>query len=89
MTRSIKTKSELLREIQISTFEAVETNLFLDTHPNNQEAIAALKNYEAKRESAIEEYESVYGPILAYGANTDNSKGYAWVLEPFPWETED
>ncbi len=89
MTGQYKTKCQLLKEIQIATFEAVETNLYLDTHPYDSEALSALNKYENARNSAIAEYENYYGPILAYGSQFDNSKGYAWVLEPFPWEMED
>ncbi len=89
MTNQAKSKCELMKEIQITTFEAVEASLFLDTHPNDKEALEALHKYEHARMAAIAEYEDCYGPILAYGSHVNNEKGYAWVLEPFPWEMED
>ncbi len=89
MTRQMKSKCELMKEIQVATFESVEANLFLDTHPYDKEALDALWKYEHERNAAIAEYEESYGPIMAYGSNANNDKGYSWVLEPFPWEMED
>lgn len=82
-------RKELLCEIQIATFEAVETNLFLDTHPYDMEALNALRKYELKRNEAIAEYENLFGPILAYGAPGCDENSYRWVLDAFPWEMED
>ncbi len=89
MNENKRSRSELLCEIQIATFEAIETNLFLDTHPYNAEALEALRKYEIKRNEAIAEYENLYGPIMAYGAPGCDESSYRWVLEAFPWEMED
>ena len=83
------TRTKLLREIQIATFEAVEVNLYLDTHPYDNDALEALTKYENKRNKLISEYETNYGPILAYGSVGSDCKAYKWALEAFPWELED
>lgn len=83
-----KNRRALIKEIQIAGFAAIETNLYLDTHPDDAEALAALEKYSEQRLAAIAEYEALYGPLFAFGS--DDSDGcYKWVTEPFPWETEE
>ena len=82
-------KAKLMREVQIATFRTVETNLYLDTHPYDSEALNALRKYEALRNEAISRYENAVGPVIAYGAPKENENCYKWVTEPFPWETEE
>ncbi len=89
MPGALKTKNELMKDIQVATFEMVETNLYLDTHPTDTEALSALQKYQAKRASAIAEYEEAYGPIFPFSTTNNSSKGYTWVSQPFPWEMED
>ena len=83
----VKSKEKLLKEIQITSFAVVETNLYLDTHPYDESALAAMKKYSDARTEAIKEYEALYGPIFANNVS-ENDNGYLWVKEPFPWEKE-
>ncbi|MBQ9692850.1 MAG: spore coat protein CotJB [Clostridia bacterium] len=80
-----KSKAMLMKEIQMSTFAIVETNQFLDSHPNDSDALNALMKYNKKRKEAIDEYEQSYGSLFIY---SDTSLPYSYVTEPFPWETE-
>ncbi len=82
-----KSRSKLINEIQIAGFAAVEANLYLDTHPYDTEALNALERYSEARLAAIDEYESLYGPLFAFG--NGDSDSYQWVKDPFPWEKED
>ena len=81
-------RQNLIKEIQIASFAVVETNLYLDTHPYDEIALAALKKYSESRRAAIKEYESLYGPIFPFNV-TEDDNCYRWVKEPFPWEKED
>lgn len=81
-------RDKLIKEIQIASFAVVETNLYLDTHPCDEIALAALKKYAEARKNAIKEYESLYGPIFPFNVS-DGDDCYRWVKEPFPWEKED
>ncbi len=83
-----QSRCKLLKEIQIASFAVVETNLYLDTHPFDTDALCALKKYSEMSRKAINEYESLYGPIFAFG-NYENNGCYQWVKDPFPWEKED
>ena len=81
-------RDKLMKEVQIATFAVVETNLYLDTHPCDAIALDALKKYSAQCKAAINEYETLYGPLFPF--NVSDAEGcYRWVEEPFPWEKED
>ena len=78
-------KNSLLKEVQMATFSLVETNLYLDTHPYDCEAMKALEYYSEKLANAIEKYEQECGALYAYSAT---SLPYDCVKTPFPWELE-
>lgn len=88
-----KSRQNALREIQIATFSAIETALYLDTHPYDGEAMAALKKYCAARDAAISGYESEYGSITVCACSSVAEDGgrpyFKWALSPMPWEIED
>lgn len=76
-------KNNLLKEIQIAKFALIEANLFLDTHPNDQEALKFFRESSEKLEDLMEEWEKRYGKIQ----NTENGKmRWAWVDNPWPWQ---
>lgn len=77
----------MLREIQELEFTAIDLNLFLDTHPNDQ---AALRDFYAVRDqllAAIKRYEEVYGPLTVLGF-TPCKYPWQWIESPWPWEIE-
>ena len=86
-------RQKALREIQMATFSAIETTLYLDTHPRDPEAMAALEKYCAKRKDAIAAYEAEYGPITfcscASRADDTARPYFRWALSPMPWEMEE
>ena len=79
-------RNSLMRDVQIAQFYVIETNLYLDTHPYDCEAMKALEIYREKLAIAIEKYEEHCGALFAESI-TDIP--FDWVKTPFPWETED
>ena len=57
--------------------------LFLDTHPENQDALRYYQAVRDMRNQAIAAYESQFGP-LRYADVTSSS--WDWVTEKWPWE---
>lgn len=88
-----KSKRKAMRDVQQASFKAIETALYLDTHPYDQEAIAAMKKYCADQAAATAAYEAEYGPIsfcACTAKSEDNGRPYfKWALSPMPWETDD
>ena len=61
-------KNELMKKIQALSFALLETNLFLDTHVNNKEALDYYYDIKDKLGRLTEEYEENYGKDYAYCA---------------------
>ena len=75
--------NNLLRAIQMYDFYLYELNLYLDTHPNDNQALALFKKYNVLKKSAYETYIEKYGPITADQSSSDC---FNWVDGPWPWE---
>lgn len=81
-----KQKEALLREIQELQFTTVELQLFLDTHPDDQRALADYVEYSKKLQELIAQYSKMYGPLIGYGVTSEElDKGYRWI-DSWPWE---
>lgn len=76
-------KARLLREIQLCTFLLVEANLYLDTHPEDQEALKFYEKHSKRLKELRGEYEEKFGPIAK---GEDGRIRWAWGDEPWPWQ---
>ena len=74
-------KQKLLLRLSAISFALYETRLFLDTHPENSEALERLKQYQTKYDVLKTEYEKQFGPLTLNGANSDE-----WLHDPWPWD---
>lgn len=78
-------RKELLRKIQELSFATVELNLFLDTHPENQQALMDYNYFHQQLMEHKRMYEVNYGPLTNFGFSPSQYP-WAWVNEPWPWE---
>ncbi|EGO64256.1 spore coat protein CotJB [Acetonema longum] len=81
-------QAAMLKKIQEIQFVAVELNLYLDTHPCDEEALRDYQCAVERLQELICEYEQVYGPILNFGHGgcCNAGKGWQWASGPWPWE---
>lgn len=79
-----QTKQQLLHYITEVSFALNDVILFLDTHPDDKEALAYYHKYHKQRMQALNEYESCYGPLLNYNVISENR--WTWIDSPWPWE---
>ncbi len=77
-------REEMLRKVQEADFILYDVSLFLDTHPDNQTALEFFQKYQRIYTEAVAEYESIYGPLVAFDADTQ--QGWSWTQSPWPWE---
>ena len=86
-------RHKAMRNMQIASFSAIETALYLDTHPYDKEALAAMKKYCEETAAATAAYEAEYGPITFCACPMCEEEGnqpyFRWALTPMPWETEE
>lgn len=75
----------LMRKLQEYEFACLDLQLFLDTHPNDQQALAEYNKYGKLMMETKKLYEDKYGLLTSYGTTTSNSP-WEWVYQPWPWE---
>jgi len=76
---------ELLRKLQETDFVLVELTLYLDTHPNDLQAIQQFNQMAVLRRQIACEYESEYGPLLQFG-HSFSRYPWDWKDTPWPWQ---
>ena len=72
-----------LGEVMTLQFACHELHLYLDTHPEDQEAFRVLKNMLRLSGEAKKRYIAKYGPLCA--ADLENSEKFDWLEAPWPW----
>ena len=78
-------QADILTHIDALCFACVDLNLYLDTHPDNKQAIQLFNKYCKEKEELIKKYESQYGP-LTLDSDSLNNYPWAWNDKPWPWE---
>lgn len=78
-------KKELLKEITAVTFSLIDLHLYLNTHPDDQNALMRYNSLVTQARMLRQNYEKCYGP-LSYGSYSPCP--WQWINEPWPWECE-
>ena len=79
-------QQQLLRYIQQINLALLDVVLFLDTHPNDRNALNYYEKCKVARMEATALYAEKFGPLQIDNVNT--SDGFSWVDSPWPWEGE-
>ena len=85
MPQKQPTRRQMLDWVNMVSFAVQEANLYLDTHPEDQEALAYIQEYTRLRNQALGEYASMYGPLTVDAAR-GSQQMWEWVNGPWPWE---
>ena len=81
-----QSRKDLLRLINEVSFAAYDTLLFLDTHPNDQQALNYYREVSAKRKEALAEYGQMYGPLTMDCGHITDGNRWQLIDQPWPWE---
>ena len=81
-------REELLCFIDKISFVVYEMLLYLDTHPDEQEALQYFHENNRLREKALHIYSEAYGPLTIATADESCSMSWEWMQQPWPWEME-
>lgn len=76
---------EQLEELQAVDFALVELTLYLDTHPNDYQAIQQFNQLAQKRKQLKKQFEAAYGPLEQFGHSYSNYP-WNWDDAPWPWQ---
>ena len=60
--------------------------LYLDTHPDDRNALNYYRYVVALRKEAVKAYEASFGPLTIEDA--DDACTWSWLTERWPWEGE-
>lgn len=74
-------RKKLLRKLSAASFGMVEARLFLDTHPDDMEAVELYNKYCERYKALVKEYEKEYGALTLNCNNSDE-----WLENPWPWD---
>ncbi len=78
-------REELMLKIQELEFAVVDLNLFLDTHPENQQALMDYNMYTSELMKLKKVFEMQYGPLTNFGY-APSQYPWRWIESPWPWE---
>lgn len=78
-------REELLFDIMKYKFAMQELTLYLDTNPQDTEAINLFNKYMHDELMACNEYEKKYGPLTLNNMQP-NKNNWQWIESPWPWE---
>ena len=70
-------------ELQTLAFVIQELALYLDTHPNDRDALELYQNYQKMLHKGMMEYNE--SRPLNHGLPTKSDR-YRWLDDPWPWE---
>ena len=79
-------RENLLKQITILDFVATDLHLYLNTHPNDAEALRMFNATVTQSAQARNEYEEHFGPLVGY--RTPDTSKWRWSDCPWPWESD-
>ena len=79
-------KEQMLKDISIVDFVLVDLMLYLDTHPNDRNAMEYFNHYNRIKNRMAREFSMKYYPLTMDMA--ESNKEWRWGMAPLPWEGE-
>lgn len=77
-------RDELLQKITALDFYIIDLHLYLNTHPDDKEAITMYNYCVTQVKGLREEYTHSYGMLLAN--NSTSKQPWQWIENPWPWQ---
>ena len=77
-------RDTLLKQLSAVDFFAVDLQLFLNTHPNDREALNKYNAVVGESAKLRQQYESTYGPVWSYRSSSQFP--WQWINDPWPWQ---
>ena len=78
---------ELLKKLSELDFIAVDLALFLNTHPDNTEAIKTYNQIITAADAVRMKYEEAFGPLCSFRSYAANTNHWEGTHDPWPWQT--
>ena len=79
-------REALLEQIDQASFAVDDVKLYLNTHPDDQEALRFYEQHRDARLNLLQQYAQQFGPLTA--DLVYNTQCWTWPQTPWPWEKE-
>ena len=86
MDKENMSRAEMLKKVQQADFLAYDLQLYLNTHPTCERALALYTETIKQAKELRNEYEEMYGPLTA--ARSTGKSPWQWSKNPWTWEKE-
>ncbi len=80
------TDTDVMRRLSELQFAQIDLNLYLDTHPNDEEALKMYKKICKTLDSLKYDYIRKYGPLKA--CDSSENTPFEWASSEFKWPWE-
>lgn len=77
-------QAQLLHWIDMVSFAVVDITQYLDTHPEDADALKYFDHYSELRRAALRVYAEKYGPLTIDTARP--ASYWSWSAVALPWE---
>ncbi len=74
-----------MARIRAYQFALYDLGLFLDSHPDDKQAMQLRAHYKAKLCQLKDAYEQHYGPLVLTQSDVEDS-WREWICDPWPWD---
>lgn len=74
-----------MTELQATDFVLVELTLYLDTHPDDAQALTQFNQFQRRKQVLMQQFEMQFGPLREFG-NSPGGGAWTWADGPWPWQ---
>lgn len=75
----------MLKRLTVLDFLAVDLQLYLDSHPDDENAITKYNSVVDEADGLREQYENLYGPLFSFRSFSKRDE-FNWIDCPWTWE---
>lgn len=76
-------RMQLMQKVYETGFALDDLLLYLDTHPDDVQAMEYYRYAQNANREAVAAYENAHGPLMM---NRVTSETWNWIQDPWPWE---
>ncbi len=82
------TQNDMMTKLMELDFISLDLGLFLNTHPDNNEAIDTYNQVITAADALRLKYEEKYGPLCSFRSYATNTEQWQWMDTPWPWQKD-
>lgn len=80
---TVTKREALLKKLSTYQFAAHDLQLYLDTHPGDEETLKQMRKFQKTAQPLKEQYEKQYGALTK---RNGEGNSWDWIKSPWPWD---